>query len=308
MAADTGDVAEPVGYEADGSTVAWRAFLAEARQRLEVAGVEGADVDARRIVEEASGYEGSELYMGLDQPATKRGVVAFDRMLERRVAGEPLQYVLGRWAFRTLDLMVDRRALIPRPETEVVTGVALDELERLARPGRTVVAVDLGTGSGAIGLSFAAERPDTRVVLTDRSSDALQVARANLAGLGRAATRVAIHEGSWFEALPSDLRGAVAVVASNPPYVSPDEDLPAEVADWEPRGALVAGDRGRADLAAIIGSAGEWLVPDGALVLEMAPNQTAWAARLAAEAGYVEIEAIVDLAGRNRGIRARWPS
>lgn len=308
MVTDPDEAVEPEGHEASGGTVAWRAFLAEARQRLAVAGVDSADVDARRIVEEASGYEGSEFHMALDRPATKRGVVAFDAMVERRVAGEPLQYVLGRWGFRTLDLMVDRRALIPRPETEAVAGVALDELERLAEPGRTLVAVDLGTGSGAIGLSFAAERPDTRVVLTDRSPEALQVARANLAGLGRAATRVAIYEGSWFEALPSELRGAVAVVASNPPYVSPDEDLPAEVVDWEPRDALVARDHGRADLAAIIGSAGEWLMPDGSLVLEMAPTQTAWAAALAAAAGYTRIEVIVDLAGRDRGIRARWPN
>ncbi|MFV2040100.1 MAG: class I SAM-dependent methyltransferase, partial [Acidimicrobiales bacterium] len=192
-------------YDSLGRTVAWRSFLDEARQRLEAAGFASADIEARRIVEEASGYEGAGFHSGLNELATQRGVVAFDAMLGRRLGGEPLQYVLGRWGFRTLDLLVDRRALIPRPETEVVAGVALDELSRLATPGRRLTALDLGTGTGAIGLSLAAERPDTEVILTDVSTEALKVARANLAGLGRAGTRVSIAQGSWFVALPDRL-------------------------------------------------------------------------------------------------------
>src|SRR5688500_6955983 len=124
-------------------------------------------------------------------------------MAERRLAGEPLQYVLGSWGFRTLDLFVDPRVLIPRPETEVVAGLAIDALADLDRPG---IAVDLGTGSGAIALSLAAEHwPHVEVWASDASADALAVARANLAALGRRGAVVRLVEGDWFGALPDDL-------------------------------------------------------------------------------------------------------
>ncbi len=298
----TGD---PKGYDPTGSTVTWKTFLDEAVHRLSRAGFDNAEVDARRIVEEASGFSGAELHLGLREPATKRGVVAFDRMVERRLTGEPLQYVLGRWSFRSLDLLVDRRALIPRPETEVVAGVALEELERQAGPGQ-LLAADLGTGTGAIGLSIVAERVDTRAVLTDASADALALARANLTGLGRPATRVTIVHGSWFDPLSPDLSGALHLIVSNPPYVSPSDELPGEVAKWEPAEALVAPDHGCAHLDHLITNAGPWLCRGGALVLEMAPQQTAWAAGRAEEVGFTEVQVFQDLAGRKRGVRARW--
>ena len=124
-------------------------------------------------------------------------------MVARRRAGEPLQYVLGSWGFRRLDLLVDRRVLIPRPETEQVVEVALELLAGRERP---LVVADLGTGSGAIALSLARELPSTGVEVwaTDISTDALDVARANLAGLGRAAVNVRLAEGDWFGALPAD--------------------------------------------------------------------------------------------------------
>ena len=137
----------------------------------------------------------------------------------RREAGEPLQYVVGSWGFRRLDLAVDRRALIPRPETEVTAEVAIDAARRIAEP----IVVDLGTGSGAIGLSVAWECRHAHVWATDRSSEALEVARANLAGLGRAGARVRLAAGDWFGALPDDLVGRVDVAVSNPPYVRLDD-------------------------------------------------------------------------------------
>lgn len=309
----------PEGYEADGDTVPWRAFLREATETLRAAGFASPDSDARRIVEQASGFEGADLALGLSEPATVRGVTAFDAMMARRLAGEPLQYVVGRWGFRTLDLMVDRRVLIPRPETEVVAGVAIDEIARIARTasgdggadrvqrvdGRPLVVVDLGTGSGAIGLSVAVERHDAHVVLTDASTEALAVAQANLAGIGRAATRVRIAEGDWFDALPGDLVGAVDVVVSNPPYVAADDDLPPEVGDWEPTSALIAPDAGLAHLRIIVEGASSWLRPGGSLVLEMAPTQTETIAALAGERGYRDVEIVHDLSGRPRIVRAR---
>lgn len=275
--------------------VTWRSLLAEAASRL-------GEVDARRIVERASGLEGAEWVLGLDDAASQRGVAFFDAMVERRAAGEPLQYVVGRWGFRSLDLMVDRRVLIPRPETEIVAGAAIDEARRLARP---VTVVDLGTGSGAIALSIASEIPESTVWATDRSADALAVARANLAGLGRAGARVRLAAGEWFAALPPDLRGAVDVVVSNPPYVATDETLPAEVAEWEPAGALVAGPRGVEDLERIVDESVGWLAPDGSLVVELAPWQAGPIADRARVAGFAGVQIRSDLTGRDRMVVAR---
>ena len=215
------------------------------------------------MVERAAGADGPELFSVLDEPATTAGVAHLQAMVEQRRAGEPLQYVVGRWGFRSLDLLVDSRVLIPRPETEQVVEVALGELAELARlrghqPGPAITAADLGTGSGAIALSLAAEVPGLQVWATDLSEEALAVARANLAGLGGwAATRVALAAGSWYEALPAHLRGSLDLVVANPPYVAEGEvpALPPEVARWEPRGALVAGPTGLEAVAAILDGA-----------------------------------------------------
>src|SRR5262245_17622094 len=203
------------------------------------------------MVEQASGYDAAEWIDAADREPPARAEARLRQMLQRRVAGEPLQYVLGAWSFRGLDLMVDKRVLIPRPETEFVVDVALDEAQRvgLRRARRTIAAfppapsaavADLGTGSGAIALALEAELPDVEVWATDVSDDAIAVARANIAGC--AATRVRVVRGSWFDALPAELRGGLALVVSNPPYVAESEvaDLPAEDASYEPRIALVA--------------------------------------------------------------------
>ncbi|MEM8709223.1 MAG: HemK/PrmC family methyltransferase, partial [Actinomycetota bacterium] len=211
---------------------------------------------------------------------------------------------VGRWAFRHLDLMVDRRVLIPRPETEVVAGLAIDEVVARSGSGRDVVVADLGTGSGAIAFAIATECTSSRVLATDRSADALAVARANLTGLGRAAGRVSLHEGSWFAALPDSVRGAIDVLVSNPPYIGDDEDLPSVVGDWEPRGALRAGPVGDEDLQTIIGGAEEWVAPGGAVVLEMAPDQTAPIADRFRAVGW-QASVHADLAGRDRAVVAR---
>ncbi len=238
------------------------------------------------------------------------GVAALDAMVERRLSGEPLQYVVGRWGFRQLDLMIDGRVLIPRPETEVVAGRAVDELSRLIADGvagSPATAVDLGTGSGAIGLSLAFEVRRAEVWLTDVSADAATVARANLAGLGRAAVGVQVVEGSWFDALPTDRRGRLDLVVSNPPYVRDDEVLPADVTDWEPRQALVPGPTGFEAYEVLVPGAAEWLAPHGALVLECAPDQVPGLIERGAAARFAEVESFEDLAGRPRGIIARHP-
>jgi release factor glutamine methyltransferase len=281
-------------------TVTWRELLAEATERL------GSAIEARRLVERASGFDGTDYALGLGEPVSARAKPWFDSMLERRAAGEPLQYVVGSWGFRRLDLFVDRRVLIPRPETEMVVQVALAELAELRQKVKRPQVLDLGTGSGAIALSIAVEVPSARVVATDVSAEALEVAALNLTGIGTlAAGRVELRQGSWFDALPADRRGSFQLVVSNPPYVGDAELLPEEVAAWEPAGALRAGPTGLEDIERIVAQAPAWLTRPGALVVELAPHQAGPAIGLARAAGFTSAEVRLDLAGRERTLLAR---
>jgi len=289
-----------------GQTVTWRELLIEATQTFRAAGVDQPAMDARRVVEQASGAAPSELLLLLDDPVTERAMGFFDAMVQRRSAGEPLQYVLGAWSFRSLDLMVDSRVLIPRPETEAVVEIALAELDRLGARDRTCQVVDLGTGSGAIGLSIAVERVRTQVLLTDRSEDALRVAGANIAGLGRPGARVSTGLGFWFEALPKDLRGKVDLIISNPPYIPSALTLPDQVADWEPAAALRSGADGMDDLRLLIAGAGEWLQEDGVLICELSPEQAADMQALALTV-FTHARIEPDLTGRDRALVAAGP-
>jgi release factor glutamine methyltransferase len=167
------------------------------------------------------------------------------------------------------------------------------------------IAVDLGTGSGAIALSLVAERRDVEVWATDISAGALDVASANLAGLGGPARRVTLAEGSWFAALPPELRGRIDLVVSNPPYVAATDHLPPEVADWEPPGALVPGPSGLEALLPLVEQAPGWLARPGALVVELAPGQAEVVADAARAAGFGEARIEIDLSGRPRAVVAR---
>lgn len=258
----------------------------------------GSPHEARWLCEVATALDGAEFDAAAGEPVTSKMVAHLDEMIARSRAGEPLAYVLGRWSFRHLDLAIDRRVLIPRPETEVVAGVAIELA--VAVEGPRAVA-DLGTGSGAIGLSLAAELPvrGTTVWLTDASEDALSVARANLAGIGLAAGNVRIGAGSWFEALPDDQ--SFDVIVSNPPYVADDSpDLAESVRDWEPAIALFAGDDGLDDLRLLIAGARSHLRVGGWLVLEVGADQGEAVTELLDDAGYVGVEIRPDPAGRDR--------
>lgn len=279
-------------------TVSWRQLWDE------TAALRGRP-QARWLCEEASGAFGDEFQGVLAEPATERQVAHLDAMLMRLQGGEPLQYVLGHWSFRTLDLLVDRRVLIPRPETEWVAGAAIDAVRDLLRESgeRPIVVADLGTGSGAIGLSLAAELPrgSVEVWLTDLSQDALDVGRANAAGLGMAAAGVRFGHGPWFTALPERLQGTLALVVSNPPYISHDDErVEQSVREWEPAGALFAADNGLADVRTIAEGAAEWLRPGGRLVLEIGSGQGLAVCELLLGAGLVDVEVRPDLAGHDR--------
>jgi release factor glutamine methyltransferase len=280
-----------------GPVVQWRDLYNEAVQRL------GDERTARWFVEDSSGGAWPAV---LDEAVPVRAGNFFLSMVERREAWEPVQYVLGHWAFRRLDLMVDKRVLIPRPETEVVVEVALQELARLEV--EAPVVVDLGTGSGAIALSIASERNRVMAWATDISSDALAVASANLAGLGtQTVGRVQLAHGSWWGALPEQLKGSVTLAVANPPYVAAPElaDLPVEVSAWEPLEALVAGPTGLEALETVIGEALGWLAERSAIVAEIAPQQAGDAMALARQAGLGDVLVRPDLTGRPRVLVAR---
>jgi release factor glutamine methyltransferase len=258
----------------------------------------GARNEARWLCEVATGLDGDAFVYGLDQKATQPMVAHLDAMVARYRSGEPLQYVLGRWSFRRLDLAVDRRVLIPRPETELVAGVAID----LARavPAPRLVA-DLGTGSGAIGLSLATELPldGTTVWITDADEGALAVASSNLPGVGRHARNVRVASGSWFEALPPGER--FDVIVSNPPYVAEGSpDLEESVADWEPKHALLAGIDGLDAIRELVQRAPGHLSQSGWLVLEIGADQGSAVRKLYEGAGFTDIEIRQDLAGHDR--------
>ena len=286
-------------------TITWREVAAETEARLSEVSDSPA-TETRWIIERASGYEGVEFVRGLDENVTERGMHFHDLMVERRLSGEPLQYVLGRWAFRTLDLFVDPRVLIPRPETEMVAGIAINAAKAMRSNGSDrLTVVDLGTGSGAIGLSVAVEVERADVWITDNSIEALNVARSNLVGIGRAATRVRTVEGSWFEALPSEILGSIDIVVSNPPYVADSDDIDDIVREWEPASALFAGADGLDDIRVILNESVSWLRPGGVIVLEMDPRQIPIARELALALGYIDLEIHADLAGRDRALLAQ---
>ena len=283
----------------DDPVVTWRQLLQWTIDAI------GDPTHARWLCEEAASADAAGFVSLLGDAATERMVAHLESMLARYRTGEPVQYVLGHWGFRRIDLAVDARALIPRPETEVVAGVAI-EIASGYGPTRTIV--DLGTGTGAIGLAIADELPaeGTSVWLTDASEAALDLARANLAGLGRAAHVVRVTAGSWFDAFPLDV--SADVIVSNPPYVATDsDDVDPVVSGWEPASALYAGADGLDALRLIVAGAGPRLRPGGALVLEIGSDQGSEVQSLLLDAGFVDVEVRPDLSGRDRMVVARRP-
>lgn len=236
-----------------------------------------------------------------DEPVDERLCMTAFTAVRRLQQGAPFAYAVGRAAFRHLTLDVDERVLIPRQETEVI----VDEIFRLAQEA-TGIAVDVGTGSGAIALALASEGHFTRVVATDVSLDALAVARRNasvLAGALRATME--FRHGSLLAPL-EDVRASVLV--SNPPYIAYDEAaaLPASVRDWEPALALLSGADGMAATAEIVRGAATVLEPDGVLVLEVDTRRAAVVAELlAVDQRYTDVAVRLDLTGRERFVVAR---
>lgn len=284
----------------DDDHVTWRAMFDQ------TATATGDRSTARWLCEEASGCGPQEFTGILDELVSARSGLHLDRMLRRFLAGEPLQYVLGRWAFRHLDLMVDRRVLIPRPETELLVDVVKAHLSSRRGPVRIV---DLGTGSGAIGLSLLVELPleSAEVWMTDSSPDAIDVARANAVGTGRPAVGARFAVGSWFQALDPSLQGSCDVIVSNPPYIAVDDpEVEVSVTEWEPAAALFAGQDGLDAIRTITTGASAWLVPGGLLAVEIGHTQGEQVRALFIAASLVDVEVHKDLSGLDRFVTGRF--
>ena len=282
----------------DADHVTWSALLAQTTEQL------GNANEARWLCEHASGLDGAEFAAGLGEFATTAMVKSLDEMVRRRLAGEPLQYVMRRWAFRHLDVLVDERVLIPRPETEVLVDIALELVRGVEAPR----IVDLGTGSGVIGLSLAGELyPKVgEVWLVDASAAALEVARANIAGVGRAGAVVRVAEGDWFSALPESLRGQVDMVVANPPYIAEgDDEVEASVVRWEPSLALFSGADGLDAIRRIVADAPGWLREGGWLAMEIGYRQGD-AVRALFDSSWSSVVVRQDLAGRDRFVVAQY--
>lgn len=250
-------------------------------------GLPDARLEAEVLLAGTLGMKRLQLYLQFERPLSEAELALLRERVKRRAAREPLQYILGETPFRELVLTCDRRALIPRPETEELVGLVLKRLPT----GRPVRLADLGTGTGAIALSLAKERPDADVTAADFSADALALARGN-AVRGGLDARVHFVRSDWFASVDGDFDAIV----SNPPYLTDDEMRSAEpeVREHEPRSALYAPDDGFADLEQILRGAKARLRPGGFIALETGVAHHARLAALAATLGYATSESYKD--------------
>ena len=254
-------------------------------------------LDADLLLGHVLDLERVELYARTDMEVDEEPRKEFRRLVKRRADGEPVAYLVGHKSFWQMDLKVDKRALVPRPETEVIVEVAL---EKLPEPDGELRAADIGTGAGAIALALAHERDDLRIAATDTSEEALELAREN-AETFDPDDQISFYQGDLFDALPEEWRPLDLVVA-NPPYVpdSDREDLMITVRDHEPKEALFGGPVGLAVTERLIPAAAEWLTTDGWLIFEIGYHQGQAVRDMLADAGFVDVDIRQDYEGQDR--------
>jgi release factor glutamine methyltransferase len=269
--------------------------LRRSAQFLAAKGVDSPKLDAELLLARALGKTRVELYLDYARPLTRDELQTYRVLILRRGRREPLAYILGEWGFRRLTLSTDRRALVPRPETEVVVERCLELLRGLERPN----VLDVGVGSGAIALAIADEHQGARVTAIDSSGDALALALENAERTGLA-ERVRFREVDLHVGLG---RSEYDLVVSNPPYVTAEEleSLQPEIRDWEPREALV----GDGTTEAVARGALDALRPRGWLVLETADGKAFEVAALLEGLGYDAIRMTADLTERDRVVEGQ---
>jgi release factor glutamine methyltransferase len=262
-------------------------------------GIESPRLNAELLVGHALGLKRMQLYLQFERLLTEPELESIRPLVRRRGAREPVQYILGETDFGGLKLKVDKRALIPRPETERLVELIV---QKCMPPPSSVL--DLGTGSGAIALALAAAWPSGQVTGLDHSLDALALAEENAVATGLK-DRTVWLQSNWFSAVPVGAK--FELIVSNPPYLAGSETAGAmaEVKDFEPVSALTAAENGLADLRIIIGEARNFLQPGGWVALETGPEQHATLKTLSAAAGWAEFESIADLTGRDRFVFLR---
>lgn len=276
--------------DSGGSTV--DGLLRAARARIDA-------VDAQWLLAHALGRSTAWLYAHADDAVDNAAAVHFETLVERRVAGEPVAYLTGRRGFWSFELQVTPDTLIPRPETELLVELALTHLP----PDRVLQVADLGTGSGAIALALAHERPRAQVLATDASPAALDVARANATSLGIA--NIAFAQGDWCAALE---QRRFDLIASNPPYIAAgDPHLALGDLRREPAAALASGVDGLDAIRRIVAGTPLHLVAGGWLLLEHGMEQGDAVRGLLRDAGFVDASTDRDLEGRDRVSSGRWP-
>ncbi len=270
-------------------------------------GVETARFEAELLLAHALRTERLDLYLHPDRPLSEAERARFRELIRKRREGVPLAYLLGTVEFLDVTLRVDRRALIPRVETEELVELLLQDCDAQAQaqgPGWRVL--DLGTGSGAIVIALLKRWPQARAVAVDRSRDALELARENARANG-VDGRIHWVQTDWLRGL----RASFDLIVSNPPYVPSEEyaHLPREVRVYEPRLALDGGPRGLRELARIAEEAPKHLTPGGRLYLEIGAQQAEDVRRLLEETrAFASVEVLQDLSGRDRFVRARGRS
>ena len=265
---------------------------------FEQRGVESPRLNAELLIGHALGLKRMQLYLQFERPLTEPELEKIRPLVKRRGNREPLQYIIGEAEFSGLKLKVDRRALIPRPETERLVELATQKV--VAAPARIL---DLGTGTGAIALALAKIYPEAALTAVDKSEEALELARENAAACDLAA-RVNFVRSDWLSALPPGEK--FQMIVANPPYLSDGETAEAqpEVREFEPRAALSAGSNGAAALEHIIVAARPYLAPAGLLACETGIAQHQQLLTLAAAQGYARVESLRDLTGRERYLLA----
>jgi release factor glutamine methyltransferase len=272
-----------------------RQALEAASDAFTAAGVDSPRLDAEVLLAEATGMDRAQLAADPDAAVDAGAARRFGAMVRRRIRREPVAYIVGRKGFRHLDLAVDGRALIPRPETELLVEIALELAPHSV--------LDVGTGSGAVALAIADELPESEVVATDTSEAALSLARENAERLGLA-DHVTFERGT----VPPGRR--FELVVANLPYVREDEvaSLQPEISQYEPRQAVVAGEDGLEAVAVVAAAASAALTDDGAIALEIGAGQAGAAAELLLDLGFLQVEGRQDLAGIPRVVLGRMAS